>query len=116
MKKYIILGIIIFSSHPRRRRFRPFFRAQRRSVGRCMVGRAGSRYELVRRQHPQPGNDYIHANDDKTITVDHRVQQGSKKWKAAFRARGPLTAAGLIVTTKTGREGHFLLQPYQQTD
>ena len=30
-------------------------------------------------------------NDDKTITVDH--SRAAKKWKAAFQAREPLTAA-----------------------
>lgn len=43
-------------------------------------------------------------NDDKTITVDHRVQQGSKEVEGSLSGMGAIDGGRLIVTTKTGRE------------
>lgn len=46
-------------------------------------------------------------NDDKTITVDHRVQQGSKEMEGSLSGTGAIDGGRLIVTTKTGREVTF---------
>lgn len=46
-------------------------------------------------------------NDDKTITVDHRVQQGSKEVEGSLSGTGAIDGGRLIVTTKTGREVTF---------
>lgn len=46
-------------------------------------------------------------NDDKTITVDHRVQQGSKEVEGSLSGTGAIDGGRLIITTKTGREVTF---------
>ena len=46
-------------------------------------------------------------NDDKTITVDHRVQQGSKEVEGSLSGTGAIDGGRLLVTTKTGREVTF---------
>lgn len=46
-------------------------------------------------------------NDDKAITVDHRVQQGSKEVEGSLSGTGAIDGGRLIVTTKTGREVTF---------
>ena len=46
-------------------------------------------------------------NDDKTITVDHRVQQGSKEVEGSLSGTGAIDGGRLLVTTKAGREVTF---------
>lgn len=43
-------------------------------------------------------------NDDQTIAVDHRVQQGSKEVEGSLSGTGTIDGGRLIVTTKSGRE------------
>lgn len=46
-------------------------------------------------------------NDDKTITVEHRVQQGSKEIEGSLSGIGTIDGGRLIVTTKEGKKVPF---------
>lgn len=46
-------------------------------------------------------------NDDKTISVEHRVQQGSKEVEGSLSGSGTIDGGRLIVTTKSGKEVTF---------
>lgn len=46
-------------------------------------------------------------NDDKTITVEHRVQQGSKEIEGSLSGIGTIDGGRLIVTTKEGKKVTF---------
>lgn len=46
-------------------------------------------------------------NDDKTISVEHRVQQGSKEVEGSLSGSGTIDGGRLIVTTKNGKEVTF---------
>ncbi len=46
-------------------------------------------------------------NEDKTITVDHRVQQGSKEVEGSLSGSGTIDGGRLVVTTKSGKEITF---------
>ena len=97
-----------FSSHPRRRRFRPFFprsAAVRGKVYGWGVQEAGMNWSGDNIRNLETIT--FTRNDDKTITVDHRVQQGSKEVEGSLSGTGAIDGGRLIVTTKTGREVTF---------
>ena len=46
-------------------------------------------------------------NEDKTVTVEHHVQQGSREVEGSLSGTGKIDGGRLVVTTKEGREVIF---------
>ena len=94
MKKYIILGIIILAV------------ILGGGVFALFSALSGGPWEGVWWGVQEAGMNWSGDNirNRETITVDHRVQQGSKEVGGSLSGMGTIDGGRLIVTTKTGRE------------
>ena len=97
MKKYIILGIIILAV------------ILGGGVFALFSALSGGPWEGAWWGVQEAGMNWSGDNirNLETITVDHRVQQGSKEVEGSLSGTGAIDGGRLIVTTKTGREVTF---------
>lgn len=88
---------------------------QRRLLAGYLVGRAGRRRQLDRRQHANLETVTFTRNDDGTITVDHKVQVGSREIEGSLSGEGKVDGGRLQVTLKNGKTESFSYNAVDKT-
>lgn len=102
-------------AHCSRRRFCVFPFLQRRPLAGYLVGRAGRRVNWTGDNMQNLETVTFTRNDDGTITVDHKVQVGSREIEGSLSGEGKVDGGRLQVTLKNGKTESFSYNAVDKT-